>query len=675
MADNSLLGPIDELRFGSYRPDDAEAALSRTEQLAWQRLDAIPLLPTEERTFENTVLALTRSTDEFDSAAGLINHLEGVLGEDWRAASNLAAERSASLANDIGFHKGLYQALVDYRDTKPTLTPAKQRLLDKLVRDYERNGVNLPEDTVARLREVRTRLAAATNEFGQNVVKANDISGISVPDEAALAGLDEAFIASCRDAAQEHGKDGLWVAYSQPAYIKIMVECRVRSTRQAFYRLAVIRANEFNEELAKTILVLRRELAELLGYSNFADYALAERMAKTGATAREFIDSLTERYQELAEAERDELQAFARQLEGDDGLLLDASELDTGLDFYFADRYRAEQFGIDEPELRAYFQKDVVIGEMFATLSALYGVTFERIELPGWHSDVETYQIHDQAGHHLATVWCDWYARPGKRPGAWMNQYFVADRTDGSYAKPHLGYVCANFERPAGDLPSLLTLRDIETAWHEFGHFMHLAVNKTELREQSMMSCKWDFVEAPSQIMENWVWQPEILRRLAKHHSTAEPLPDDMIDILIANRNFRVGSKAMRQLSLATVDLALHIDYDPNGPVGMSDYARPIKARLLPVPVDPEDGSANTFAHIFAGGYAAAYYSYKWAEAIQADLFSRFADEGILSPEVGGAYRDLVLARGNEVDPDVLIEDFLGRPTDPDAMLRRDGVS
>jgi oligopeptidase A len=204
---------------------------------------------------------------------------------------------------------------------------------------------------------------------------------------------------------------------------------------------------------------------------------------------------------------------------------------------------------------------------------------------------------------------------------------------------------------------------------------MHLALNKTELREQSMMSCKWDFVEAPSQIMENWPWQSEVLRRLTKHHSTSEPLPDDLIDTLIANRNFRVGSKAMRQLSLATVDLALHTDYDPSGSVSMSDFARPIKAGLLPVPVEPDDGSANTFAHIFAGGYAAAYYSYKWAEAIQADLFSRFADEGILSAEVGRAYRDLVLARGNEADPEVLILDFLGRPTDPDAMLRRDGVS
>lgn len=675
MPENSLLGPIDTLRFGDHLPEDAEAALTHTEQLAWERLDAIPQLPTSERTYENTVLALTRSTDEFDSVAGLINHLEGVLGEDWRAASTLAAERAATLANDIGFHKGLYQALIDFRDTRPSLSPAKQRLLDKLVRDYERNGVNLPDDTVARLREVRTKLAAATNEFGQNVVKANDISGIEVATEAELAGLDDAFIASCRAAAAERGKAGLWVAYSQPAYIKIMVECRVLTTRRAFYRLAVTRANDLNEELAKTILLLRRELAELLGYSNFADYALAERMAKTGGTARDFIDSLTERYQGLAEAERDELQAFARELEGDDTLLLDASELDTGLDFYFADRYRAAQFGIDEQELRAYFQKDVVIGEMFATLSALYGVTFERIELPGWHDDVETFEILDRTGHHLATVWCDWYARKGKRGGAWMNQYYVADRTDGSYHKPHLGYVCANFERPAGDRPSLLTLRDVETAWHEFGHFMHLAVNKTELREQSMMSCKWDFVEAPSQIMENWVWQPEILRRIAQHHRTNEPLSDDLIDKLIANRNFRVGSKAMRQLSLATVDLALHIDYDPSGPVAMSDFARPIKAGLLPVPVQPDDGSANTFAHIFAGGYAAAYYSYKWAEAIQADLFSRFADEGILSAEVGRAYRDQVLARGDEADPDVLILDFLGRPTDPDAMLRRDGVS
>jgi oligopeptidase A len=674
MAKNSLLGYIDELRFGTYQPEDAQAALTQTEKLAWERLNAILQMHTSERTFENTVLALTRSTDEFHSAARLIGHLESVLGEAWGDASNLATERAARLANDIAFHKGLYQALTDFGDSKPKLSQARQRLLDELLRDYEHNGVNLPDDTVARLREVRMRLGAATNEFAQNVVKANDSSGIEVRAEDELAGLDATFIENCRKAAQERGKTGFWVAYNQPAYVKLMVDCQVRATRQAFYHLAVTRANRFNEDLARTILSLRREQARLLGYANFADYALAERMARTGTAAWNFVASLTRRYQRLAEAERDELQAFARQWEHDDTLVLDASDLDTGLDYYFASRYRAEQFGIDEHELRAYFQEDVVIGEMFATLNTLYGVTFQRVALPGWHDDVETYEIHDQHGHHLATVWCDWYARKGKGPGAWMNRYYIADRDYGNYGSPHLGYVCANLEQPTDGMPSLLTLDDVETIWHEFGHFMHLALNKTELREQSMIGCKLDFVEAPSQIMQNWVWQPDILRRFAKHYKTDQPLPDDLINKLIANRNFRVGSKAMRQLFYATVDLALHIDYDPDGSVGVSDFARAVKADLLPAPVDPEDGDANTFTHVFAGGYAAGYYSYKWAEAIEADLFTRFATEGILSGEVGRAYRDQVLTRGNEVDPEVLIEDFLGRPTNQDAMLRRDGV-
>ena len=674
MAPNSLLGPIDELRFGSYQPEDAQTALMRTEQLAWERLNAIPDIQPSERTFENTVLALTRSTDEFDSTVALIGHLEAVLGEPWRAASNLAAERSAMMANDIGFHQGLYQALIDFRDAGPDLSAVRHRLLDELIRDYERNGVNLPDDTVVRLREIRTRLGAATNEFGHNVVNANDASGIEVLVEHDLGGLDDAFIESCREAGQEKGITGFWVAYSQPAYVKVMVECKVWATRQAFYRLAITRANKVNEDLARTILSLRRELAQLLGYANFADYALAERMARTGTAAREFIDSLTNRYRKLAEAERDELQAFARRLEHDDTLVLDASAIDIGLDDYFANCCRAEKFGIDEHELRVYFPKDVVIGEMFATLSALYGVTFKRVALPGWHEDVETYEIHDQDGHHLATVWCDWYARGGKRGGAWMYPHYVADRDNASHGKPHLGYVCANFEQPAGGAPSLLILRDIGAVWHEFGHLMHLAFSTTELREQSMTRCQMDFIEAPSQIMENWVWQPQILRRLTRHYHTGQPLPDDMIDKLIANRSFRVASKAMRQLLFATVDLALHIDYDPSGSVGVSDFARPVKAGMLPVPVHPDDGDTNTFTHVFAGGYAAAYYSYKWAEAIEADLFTRFAEEGILSAEVGRAYRDQVLARGNEVDPELLIGDFLGRPTNQDAMLRRDGV-
>ncbi|MEX0748686.1 MAG: M3 family metallopeptidase [Candidatus Saccharimonadales bacterium] len=674
---NAFLGPVDELRFGQYRPEMVKESLDATEAVAWKRVEQLLAFETGARTIENTLLALYRAAEEFNAVVSICSHHMSVLGKEWNAPAQLASQRAAAYSNEISFHEGIYKALVELRARRnylATVSAPRRKLLDETILDYERNGIALAPKKRSELKSIRAALDAATTMFDQNVVTATDEAELRVETKQDLAGLDEEFIIECAQAASGEDKASYRIDFNPPNYIKVMSECQVRATRQRMYHLSIQRAAELNRDLAKEILTLRRRQAQLLGYKHYADFVLEERMADKGVVAWRFITELAQKYRRQAGAEFAALQRFARDDEANPELVLDAADIDTGLNFYYALRLQKQNSGLDQGTIKQHFPLAAVRDYMFATLTTLYGLRFSLGDQSTWHEDVEVYEISRADGSHIATVWCDWYARKGKKSGAWMNSYYVADRAGGVVSKPHLGYVVTNFDPPRGAKPSLLSLQDVETLWHEFGHFIHLATGETELEEQSMMSCKWDFVEAPSQIMENWVWQPEILAGMSRHYLTGKRLSDRQVDTLIRDKNFMVASKAMRQFGLATVDLSLHIDFDPMKDEDVLAYARSVKANFLPVEVYAEDSSITTFSHIFAGGYAAAYYSYKWAEAIEADLFSRFKEEGVLNPQTGTDYRRLVLARGDEVNPQILIKDFLGRSSSSAAMLERDGI-
>ncbi len=675
---NSLLHPDYELHFGSYKPEDVANALDVTEKLARDRLAAIIQIPGSKRTYDNTVLALTRSSIEFDTVISVVSHLEGVLGDVWREAEQQASERLTKLSNDIGLNTDLYRALVQVRSNPAVwdnLSTARQKLLDTMIKDYKRGGITLPKAKREELRAINEQLARLSTLFAQNVVIQNDKANLHLHSKEELAGIDAEDIEHFAKEAKAKHKTGYLVSFSEPNLVNIMTNCHVRKTRRAMYRMIMSRSRRTNQQISQDIVELRQKRARLVGYANYADLAADDRMTKKSAVAVSFVDKLIGLYTPTALKEFHELQDFARRHENNPRLKLNVSDIDSHFDLYYASLLRKQSIGLDERQLREYLVLDHVRDVMFDTLSKLYGIKFERVNQPTWHESVEIYTLHDSQDRHIATVWCDWFARKGKRNGAWMDSFYVAERFQQNYKRPHLGFVCSNFDPPRGNRPALLTLHDAETVWHEFGHFVHMALNATELIEQSSMHCRWDFVEAPSQIMENWVWEPEILRKFARHYKTNQPLSDELINKLQAARNFRVATKAIRQLCLAKCDLLIHSTYDPSNDGNIVDYCRLVKTSMYPTPAASFDAFITNFLHIFAGGYFAGYYSYKWAESIQTDLFSRFKSEGILNPKVGHDYATKILAQGAEREPQELIRDFLGRDSTPQAMLERDGVA
>lgn len=670
---NPFLHPVDELHFDTYRPHDVAEALEITRALAEERYAAVRSLPHEERTFANTVLAFTRATEEFSSVVGRIHHLAAVL-PGWGEAEERASSSSAELGNEVAFDVGLYEALRTFRERTPAqeLADNERLLLKELVEGYERNGVALPEPVQEELRTVRARLSELSTQFKVNAVEASNAAGLQAADVSELAGLSEAFVARCREAAAGRGSAGYWISYDPPTYVEVMTSCASAATRQRMYDLQVSLAGEANAAVAAEILTLRRRMAQLLGFADYADLATVERMAGTGERAALFLRDLEQRYRPLALAEHEELLAYARDLEGDPALELTAADVDTGYNFYYANKLYGERVGLDPRTLHDYLPLPQVVAETFRVLGSLYGVSFTEADRPTWHQDVTVYDMHGEDGRHLATVFTDWPARPDKRSGAWAQPAYKPPRGNADNAKPFLGYLVFNFPSAEPGQPVLLSPRDAETVLHEFGHFIHNALSATPLPEQAGTACRRDFVEAPSQIMENWFWQPEVLDRMARHHRTGEPLPAEAVRALLEARNFRAGAVAMRQLGLATVDLEMHRSYEGGD---LYEFARSVKAPFLPVPVWGNDCTPGNFSHVFAAPYAAGYYSYKWAEVIEAAFFERFAREGILSRDVGRAYARDVLSRGAEVEPDELVHAFLGGPASPDALLRRDGLA
>ncbi|ULH16317.1 M3 family metallopeptidase [Deinococcus sp. KNUC1210] len=671
-AHNPLLDTEFLIPFDRIRPEHAEPAVDTLIDQA--RADLEALAQSDDQ--PGFLKRLDRLTERLDTAVTVVHHLEGVVSSDeWRAARRVIQPKVSAFYTDLGMHAGLYAALKRFAasDAAAALGTVEARFLKLSLDDFRRSGADLPSEEQARLKALNIELGEITSRYSSNSMDGVGAFELYVPAER-LAGVPERIQqATARDAAT-HGQPGMHrLTLHAPTYIPILTYGEDRTLREELYRaFNAVGTGEGrdNTALLPDILRLRQEKAELLGYANYADYLLEDRMAKSGAGALAFERDLEKRTRPAFVRENAELESYYRQQVGQDAPAL--APWDTS---YWAEKQRLATYDFDDEALRPYFAIDSVLSGLFDIASRLFGIVVAPAEAPGWHPEVRFYTIQDETGTHLASFYTDWFPRDSKRGGAWHNKLKTGGpQPDGSF-RPHLGLMAGNLTPPSADTPALLSHDEVETVFHEFGHLLHSSLSRVPLRSLSGTSVAWDFVELPSHFMENWTWNREALNLFGRHYQTGEPVPDELYQKMLRARNFRAANAAMRQYSFATVDLALHTEYTPESGDPLS-YSREMMAPFLPVPALPDDARITNFGHLFSSpvGYAAGYYSYKWAEVLEADAFSRFEKEGIFNRQTGQAFVNSVLSRGNSAAPDALFEEFMGRAPDPDALLRRSGL-
>ncbi|MGK4000074.1 M3 family metallopeptidase [Sorangium sp. So ce1024] len=681
-TDNPLLSLGFEIPFDRIRSEHVEPAVRALLEDARARLEALVAAP-GPRTYENTLGALEAVTERLDRAMNVISHLESTSTTPaLRAAYNAVQPEVSEFLSGIALNEGVYGALKAYAATPEAqaLTGPRRRFLKKTLDDFRRSGAELDPAGKKRLSEIDVELATLTLRFSQNVLDATNAFEFVVEDPARLAGLPPSAVEAARQSAQDRGIQGYRFTLQAPSYIPVLTHLDDGAIRERFYRAYNTRATEGahdNRPIIRRILELRCEKAKLLGYKTFADLVLEDRMAKTGAEARRFVETLRARTEPVFEREKEELAAFRREIEGPGAPPLAPWDV-----AYYAEKLRRARYDFDDEALRPYFPLDRVVSGLFEIAHRLYGVRIEPWQdAPTWHPSVRAYKLIEADGAQSAAFYLDFLPREQKRDGAWMHGLVTGvpledGRADGEDPR-HLEVLAGSFTPPVGGRPALLNHREVETLFHEFGHMMHHASSRVPIRSLAGTNVAWDFVELPSQIMENWCWEREALDLFARHHETGAPIPDDLLQRMRAARTFRAGAATMRQLGFAEIDLTLHMDWGPDRGGDVIELAREVLSRYSPVPLPEGYAMIAGFSHLFSNpvGYAAGYYSYKWAEVLDADAFSRFQEEGLFSRKVGDAFRSQILALGDTEDPMDLYKSFRGREPTLDALLQRSGLA
>ncbi len=680
---NPLLQLGFDLPFGKLRPEHIEPAVAALLAQSSANLEAIESA-SGPATYQNTFEPLDRATELLEIAMTVVGHWECVdTSQELRDAYNQVQPEVSAFYSGIPLRPALWRRIGEAAAAAAgdvSLSPTQRRFVERTVEDYRRAGADLGDAEKARLQAISRELSTLTSRFGQNVVAATGAYELIVEDESRLEGLPPSAREAARHGAEAHGKPGYRFTLQAPSFLALVTYAKDAELRRQIYEAFESRAatgQYANPPLITEILRLRAEQAKLLGFADFADLVLEDRMAKTGAEARKFVDDLAKRSRPAFEREARELLDFRRSLEGPE-----APELERWDVAYYAEKQRESLYAFDTEQLRPYFPLPRVVEGLFETARRLYGVCVEpNTTLSKWHEDVVAYDLRDADGTHLASFYADWYPRPAKRDGAWMNSLIAAAVAPATAPRQglgggrQLGLICANVTPPVGKKPALLTHREVETLFHEFGHLLHHCLSKVEVRHFVGANVAWDFVELPSQIMENWCWEEEALSLFAAHYETGEPLPSALLEKMKRARTFREGTATIRQLGFATLDLALHTQFDPDTDDVLA-FAVQVSAPFVPAPLPPSHASVASFNHLFSSpvGYAAGYYSYKWAEVLDADAFTRFKKEGVYSRAVGEAFRRCILERGNSADPMELYESFMGRQPSMDALLERSGL-
>ena len=663
---NPLLDRSFPIPFDRITPADIGPAVAEVLERTRERIEEIGTR--RGGSFDDVLGALDSATREVSLTWGPVSHLTNVVSTPaLREAHAEALPEVTRFASRLHHHEGLFRRVRGFAESPPgkALTGLRERHLERTLKDFRRAGAELDAHDKEELEKLRIELAELSRRFEENLLDETSAFKRVVRRAGDLAGLPESALERAAQLATEAEEEGWLLTLDMPSVQAVLQHADDRALRREIHSAYLDRCTSGerdNGPLITRILEIRRRLAAILGYNDFPDYRLETLMAGSGDRVRGFLDGLIEGTRPFHDRDTAELEARV----GGSGL----GRLEPWDVSYLMEKIRRERFDIDDEMLRPWFPLDEVQAGLFEIANRLFGLSVKRVDNPAvWHPDVGFFEVRDEAGLHLGSFYTDWFPRDTKRQGAWMDNLVSGGPTPGGAFAPHLAFIGGNFTPPTASRPALLTHREVCTLFHEFGHLLHHTCSRVEIPERGGVNVAWDWVEVPSQIMENWCWQREALDLFARHYETREPLPDELLQRLLAARRFMGGWLQMRQLSFANLDLELHRTYAGNGPV--MDYAARTLRPFVPSDRFVERHILPSFAHLFAGGYASAYYSYIWSETLEADAFSRFEREGVLDPTVGRAFRDRILARGDSRDADELFRDFMGRDSDPTALIRR----
>ena len=658
--------------FSKIKNEDFLPAFQKGIELAKAEIDAIVRNPIKP-TFENTIEALAFSGDVLDRISSIFFNLNSAETND--EIQKIAQEVSPLLSefgNDVRLNPDLFarvKTVYEQRE-KLNLNPEQTTLLDKKYKSFSRNGANLPEDKKSQLREIDKELSKLSLQFGENVLAETQAYQLHITNESDLAGLPDGTIEAARSLAKSQEKEGWIFTLDYPSYVPFVTYADNRELRKKMaiaFGAKGFQNNEFdNQEIVLKIAKLRFDRAQVLGYATHAHFVLEERMAESPEKVKTFSNDLLEKAKSAALKEFAQLTAFAKELDGID-------HLEKWDGAYYSEKLKQKLFSLDDEILKPYFQLEKVLDGAFTVAQKLYGITFEEIyDVDRYHEEVKTYTVKDEDDQLVAVFYADFFPRKGKRNGAWMTSFksqYIKKETN---ERPHISIVC-NFTKPTETKPSLLTFNEVTTLFHEFGHALHGMLANTTYPSLSGTSVYWDFVELPSQILENWCYEPEALALFAYHYQTGEMIPMELVHKIKESASFQEGMATMRQISFGLLDMGWHAQ-DPSNIKDIKAFETKQFASTQLYPDVKENAMSTSFSHIFQGGYSSGYYSYKWAEVLDADAFEYFQEKGIFNKEVATKFKENVLSKGGTEHPMILYKRFRGQEPKPEALLRRAGL-
>ncbi|MGN5289991.1 oligopeptidase A [Aeromonas sp. 11P] len=678
---NNPLLTMDSLPpFSQIKPEQVQPAVIQAIADCKQKISDV-LAQRDPHTWDSLIAPLEEVNDRLSRIWSPVSHLNSVLNsEALREAHDACLPLLSEFQTYVGQHEGLYQAYLalSQSDDFPLLSGAQRKEIQNTLRDFRLSGIGLPAEAQQRYGEIQARLSELASRFSNNVLDATQGWNKLVVDEAELAGLPDSVRAAARQMAELKGKEGWLFTLDIPSYLPVMMYADNRELRAEMYEAFTTRASDQgpnagkwdNSAIMSELLTLRRELAQLLGFANYAELSLATKMADKTEQVVSFLTDLAAKSLPQGKAELEEIRAFAAEQHGQ-------SEL-AGWDLaYYAEKLKQHKFSISDEQLRPYFPASKVVKGLFEVVKRVFGMKVrERLGIDTWHPDVRFYDIFDADDELRGSFYLDLYAREHKQGGAWMDVCLGRRyRQDGSLQKP-VAYLTCNFNGPVDGKPALFTHNEVVTLFHEFGHGIHHMLTRIDVAGVAGINgVAWDAVELPSQFLENWCWESEALAFISGHYETGEPLPADLLEKMLTARNFQAAMQMLRQLEFALFDFRLHQEFDPANPAQLPALLDEVRSQVAVMTPPAFNRFQHSFSHIFAGGYAAGYYSYKWAEVLSADAFSRFEEEGIFNPATGQSFLKNILEKGGSKEPMELFRAFRGREPKVDALLRHSGIA